>query len=73
MCDLCNKEEDSTEHLFSCSKLKRLIGTEVNIEVLSNPDKSLIEYLKFAMLIKECVGMEGVGLRTKKQRTAQPK
>ena len=70
VCDLWNKEEDSTEHLLNCSKLKRMIGMEVNTEVLSNPDKSLFEYLKFAMLIKECVGLEGVSLRTRKQRTA---
>ena len=38
---------------------------EMSIEALSNPDKSLIEYLKYAMLIKECVGLEGDGLRTK--------
>ena len=65
MCELCNKEEDSTEHLFNCCKMKRLIGMEMGIEKLENPDKKLIEYLKHAMMIKECVGLKSVGLGTK--------
>ena len=42
----------------------------VNIEALSNPDKRLIEYLKQAMLIKQCAGLKGISLETNKQRHA---
>ena len=54
-CDLCEKEEDNTEHLFKCEKLMKLLKHTQTVESLESPSKDLAEFIKSAMLIKCCV------------------
>ena len=65
LCELCKSEEDSTEHLFSCRKLKELVKSEVSVENLRAPSKELSEYINQAMLIKNYVRLDGVGYKAK--------
>ena len=58
-CDLCKSEEDSTEHLFSCEKIKKLLNKEISLETLSAPTSKLTEYINQAMMIKNCVRLGG--------------
>ena len=55
MCDLCLNEEDTTEHMFECIKLKGLMKHKMNFKVMNDPSKELAIFLEQAMLIKDCV------------------
>ena len=64
ICDLCQREEDTTEHIFDCKRLIRIksIVGQISILCLSEPNKKSCEYIKQAMLIKSCVRLDSVGL-----------
>ena len=51
-CELCSEEEDSTEHLFKCTKLKKLLEHDLTIASLMEPKKKLAIFLEQAMVIK---------------------
>ena len=61
-CDLCETEEDSTEHLFNCEKLKSLLNKDTSLDALKDPTSKLSEYINQSMMIKNCVRLGGVGL-----------
>ena len=66
-CELCKSEEDNTEHLFACEKLKCLIGHDkmMSVENINTPTSKLSKYIDQAMLIKSCVRLGEVDFRTK--------
>ena len=57
-CDLCNSEEDSTEHLFECEGLKSLREAELSVKSLENPPKELARYIREGMKIKHLAAEE---------------
>ena len=61
-CDLCETEEDSTEHLFNCEKLKSLLNKDTSLDALKDPTSKLSEYINQSMMIKNCVRLGGGGL-----------
>ena len=69
-CDLCRKENDTTEHLFKCEKLRRLAGQELPIACLNCPNMKLSNFLKLAMVIREYVELSWLEMGT--DSNAQP-
>ena len=64
-CELCMDEEDNTEHMFECKKIKALIKSDISLKNLSAPTKALSDYINQVMLIKGCVRLGDVGVRAR--------
>ena len=52
---LCLEEEETTEHMFQSSKLKRLMKHQMNVESVMEPSKELATLLEQAILLKGAV------------------
>ena len=69
MCDLCEEEEDTTEHLFNCKELLKIKGDDMTVEILSSPTQELVEYLKLVMIKKKVGHLGSDGSQSLKQGT----
>ena len=61
-CELCNEEEDTTEHLFEYKKLIRLSRQKVSVNCLNEPNRDLSDYIRQAMWIRQWVMLNGAEL-----------
>ena len=69
VCELCEQEEDTTEHLFTCEKLEKIRGDDLTIESLKYPSKRLAEFIKLAMIKKKIVHLGIAGSHDQGQKT----
>ena len=54
-CELCGKEDDTTEHLFECKELERLKEGTIRIEDMENPTREMAKYIKRVMEFRKIV------------------
>ena len=52
-CELCSEEEDRTEHLFRCKKLKSLNKKEFTVKDLENPNRDTARFIMDVMDLRK--------------------
>ena len=52
-CELCSEEEDRTEHLFRCKKLKSLNKKEFTVKDLENSNRETARFIMDVMALRK--------------------
>ena len=67
ICDLCNDDEDTTEHMFTCKGLQMMRNRAQTPLDMSAPSKDLATYIRQALNLRKGSTQSALSARTEEE------